>query len=777
MKTLLVNSFLILMFISTISIGNQPSTQTTDIEQFSQEFNWRERLGAEPLPVLQSDQAIQPENHIPENLGANPAFRLAYQSYRDGNWEIYFAQGDGEYPTRLTSHPASDARPALNQGSLQVAFNSSRDGNAEIYTVKTDGSGLKRLTNHAAADYAAEWSPDGHSIAFVSNRDGNEEIYLMNADGSNLRRFTYTGENSYSPVWSPDGSRLAWIEQKYTDSGCLWTGNADGTEAKEHVCRRYMGRVAWTKTDGFFLMDGDTDGDLEIELLTYTEGDHYPEILVDYELPLVDAWAGSVSTDDQWAYYSRVEYIIQNDEVYIKNTYLEKVELPGGGPGYRLINSGVDLNPFTQNNDPYPPKSQILELPAYSSSNNLNLEWVVVDQGPSDLVSCEVQVRSSLSYPDEFYTPLGWDAFSGTTHINMQNLNTGTFFYRVRALDSAGNLEAWPYPIDPGDTHTKVYGHSLEGVITDGRGNPIFGVEPLFSLKPYFPPITNMSGFYQRFDAYFGGYAMEEFTRSGYGLIPYTRDVSVHHSLDLAFPPQDNLVQNNGFEHTLDPWITSGNTGTGFSPHFHTGENSARLDAKDAHPASLSQPITLTIGMEKPTLTFFYKSEYFIPNSSSGLKVSINDTPLLELKQPAENWTLAWADLSPWNDQKVTLAFILTSETGSGFNMAWIDDVSVGSWKTSLLTQISPNEILEGWDGQVLVISGENFLFPVSLSLDDTPLEAITQVDETTLTAILPGGLRQGWYDLVIVNGAGITTTYQRAVHLGNELFIPNVRK
>jgi len=65
----------------------------------------------------------------------------------------------------------------------QIAFDSDRDGNWEIYVMDADGKNQRRLTNNPADDWGAAWSPDGQRIAFASRRDGNIEIYVMDADG------------------------------------------------------------------------------------------------------------------------------------------------------------------------------------------------------------------------------------------------------------------------------------------------------------------------------------------------------------------------------------------------------------------------------------------------------------------------------------------------------------------------------------------------------------------------------------------------------------------
>ena len=81
--------------------------------------------------------------HIPEQA-ARPTspdsaldwYRMVFQSYRDGNWEVYSANGNGLNQTNLTNYAkASDARPHLNRDINKVVFNSDRYGSADIFVI------------------------------------------------------------------------------------------------------------------------------------------------------------------------------------------------------------------------------------------------------------------------------------------------------------------------------------------------------------------------------------------------------------------------------------------------------------------------------------------------------------------------------------------------------------------------------------------------------------------------------------------------------------------
>lgn len=83
----------------------------------------------------------------------------------------------------------------------KIAFQSNRDGNFEVYIMNDDGSNQTNITNNPANDGSPAWSPDGTKIAFISNCDGNIEIYVMNADGSNQTRLTNNPAEDSQPSW------------------------------------------------------------------------------------------------------------------------------------------------------------------------------------------------------------------------------------------------------------------------------------------------------------------------------------------------------------------------------------------------------------------------------------------------------------------------------------------------------------------------------------------------------------------------------------------------
>ena len=158
----------------------------------------------------------QPTGTAPETSNAEPSrggTRIAFDSRRMGNLDIYIMNIDGSGLQQLTGTSGAERGPSWSPDGTQIAFYGaiSESGNFDIYTINTDGTGLLNLTNSPEIDERyPTWSPDGARIAFHSNADGDYEIYAINIDGTGLQAITHDDADDLGPDWSPDGTRIAY---------------------------------------------------------------------------------------------------------------------------------------------------------------------------------------------------------------------------------------------------------------------------------------------------------------------------------------------------------------------------------------------------------------------------------------------------------------------------------------------------------------------------------------------------------------------------------------
>jgi Tol biopolymer transport system component len=146
-------------------------------------------------------------------LGGNGKIVFIHYADNQSSGIIYAINVDGSNQTRLSTDDANnkDYRPDWSPDGTKIAFTSYRDGNFDIYVMNADGSGQTNISNNPADDFGPDWSPDGTKIAFERDQDGNGNIYAMNAaDGSNQIRLTKSTANDCNPRWSPDGTKIVF---------------------------------------------------------------------------------------------------------------------------------------------------------------------------------------------------------------------------------------------------------------------------------------------------------------------------------------------------------------------------------------------------------------------------------------------------------------------------------------------------------------------------------------------------------------------------------------
>ena len=194
--------------------------------------------------------------------------RIAFQSFRDGNSEIYAMNADGSDQTRLTTNPGPDLLPAWSPDGARIAYVSRvGEGSEEIYVMDADGSNKVRLTFNLAGDEFPTWSPDGAKIAYTSTRGGRKEIYVMNADGSSqvpLVQLPPSGvfHRHEAPAWSPDGARIAFHSRDD-----IYVINIDGTDEirlTNNPDPIVDGFPAWSPDGTKIAFGSGTDGNVDI---------------------------------------------------------------------------------------------------------------------------------------------------------------------------------------------------------------------------------------------------------------------------------------------------------------------------------------------------------------------------------------------------------------------------------------------------------------------------------------------------------------------------------
>jgi Tol biopolymer transport system component len=181
--------------------------------------------------------------------------KIFFESYRDGDFEIYAIDPETRATAKLTNNDFEDSSPTPSPDGSKVAFYSA-DGTSVVNAdgsgravlnrcigynlswspdsskivcessvgftiVKADGTGARTvaLPDNLFAS-APSWSPDGTTIAFVSS-DG---VYVISPTGTGLHRVSGARADTLSiPVWAPDSTKIAFV----ADTDRTLTSNLD----------------------------------------------------------------------------------------------------------------------------------------------------------------------------------------------------------------------------------------------------------------------------------------------------------------------------------------------------------------------------------------------------------------------------------------------------------------------------------------------------------------------------------------------------------------------
>ena len=118
--------------------------------------------------------------------------RLAFSRNTDDTnvWrqELPAHEGALPPPERLIASTAQDQDARYSPDGSKIAFQSDRSGQIEIWVCGSDGAHCAQLTNinRPFITGTPRWSPDGKWIAFDSAWEGRFHIYVINATGGDL---------------------------------------------------------------------------------------------------------------------------------------------------------------------------------------------------------------------------------------------------------------------------------------------------------------------------------------------------------------------------------------------------------------------------------------------------------------------------------------------------------------------------------------------------------------------------------------------------------------
>lgn len=95
--------------------------------------------------------------------------RLVYETYVDGNWELFVMNADGSNPVNLTKTPEEHEHyPQVSPDGTKICYTidsgEGRDTVRSLWVMDLDGKNRKKLVDHAREPF---WAPDSKVIGFL----------------------------------------------------------------------------------------------------------------------------------------------------------------------------------------------------------------------------------------------------------------------------------------------------------------------------------------------------------------------------------------------------------------------------------------------------------------------------------------------------------------------------------------------------------------------------------------------------------------------------------
>ena len=334
------------------------------------------------------------------------------------------------------------------------------------------------------------------------------------------------------------------------------------------------------------------------------------------------------------------------------------------------------------------PQTHIHPLPS-TSPPDFELQWQGEDLG-SGIAGYDVYVGQD----DE---PLQlWLDSTPQTEAKFSGQIDHTYRFVVRARDRAGNEEQ--FPASPQVTTHIITGSAVSGVVLGPGGEPVANASVVINgANTRESVVTNRDGKWLQVALRPDNYTFQA-EASGYAAWPTPRRINFSHTpltITTTLAPLTNAIAAADFEgdQVWKVWQRAGQIS--LSNEAFDGQAAARLgngaegvptECSEGQPGQLwvlSQQVTIP-DSPSPLLSFLYKvSTPQISATESWLEVLlvIEGQPYYlftptEL-QPTPDWTLAFQDLSSWQDQTVDLQFKVQSCSEQSFTVT-LDRVSLG---------------------------------------------------------------------------------------------------
>ena len=234
------------------------------------------RLGIAVLYAVVICPAVLAEEDLSADL-KKVGYKIVYETFQDGNWELFMRDADGSDPVNLTRTPdVNELNPHASPDGTKISFVvDAGEGSSKtrsVYYMNIDGTGRTLVADNARQQC---WKPDSSAIAYLKGEFekfsyadyATKGIFIYDLEtGKHRQHPNQKIQHLYNLCWSPDGKWfLATVHAGMDFKHAILAIEADGMQVVNlgiPGCRPDISpdgkRLAWGPSD-WALRVGDLD--------------------------------------------------------------------------------------------------------------------------------------------------------------------------------------------------------------------------------------------------------------------------------------------------------------------------------------------------------------------------------------------------------------------------------------------------------------------------------------------------------------------------------------
>lgn len=143
---------------------------------------------------------------------------IVFESNRDGHWQIYIMDINGNNQKRIINSKANDRRPTWHPYKSIILFESDRSGKSELYTFNLAKGITTKIPIPLKGNKSfAQFAPNGQELVFnYKISDNNFNIYIISVKGRRFKTIINNAHKNMYPRYSPRGGAITYFSRKDT---------------------------------------------------------------------------------------------------------------------------------------------------------------------------------------------------------------------------------------------------------------------------------------------------------------------------------------------------------------------------------------------------------------------------------------------------------------------------------------------------------------------------------------------------------------------------------